>query len=163
MSNTTYSKEVFTKRQPDTVTATKLNQLRDDLSTAIAASGGGGGSFNPGTWTTLSLSSGWVAKITPQFRVESSGGTTPIVFARGAITMAAGAAATAFTFPSGARPPATRMVMVAGLEVEGQVLFHAQVATSGDVTITPVVRAVFTWPTTSSPTDVYLDALSFSL
>lgn len=37
-----YTKVVFTNRQPDTITAIKLNQLTEDLSQAIAAGGGGG-------------------------------------------------------------------------------------------------------------------------
>lgn len=121
-----------------------------------------GNLVQPGTWTTLSLATGWTVKITPQYRVEVNGSVST-VRCRGAVTQASGAASLAFTFPSGAIPSAVRMVMVAGLQTEGQTLYHVQVDASGNVTVTAVVRAVFTWPVTSTAQDVYLDSLAFSL
>jgi hypothetical protein len=40
--SSTYTNVAFTSSQPDQPTAIKLNKLRDDLSKAIAAAGGGG-------------------------------------------------------------------------------------------------------------------------
>ena len=54
------------------------------------------------------------------------------------------------------------MTGAAGAQTAGQMLLHAQVDTSGNVTVTPAVRAVFVWPAILA-TDVYLDGLTFSL
>jgi hypothetical protein len=86
-----------------------------------------------------------------------------MVVTRGKITQASGAALLAFTLPSGARPSLARMLMLAGMQTEGETIYHANVDTTGTVTITPVVRAVFTWPVTTTAQDIYLDGLSFSL
>jgi hypothetical protein len=97
-----------------------------------------------------------------QYRIETNG-AVQMVFCRGKITQAAGAALLAFTLPAAARPSTVRMLMLAGMQTEGETLFHANITTTGTVTVTPVVRAVFTWPVTTTAQDVYLDGLTFSL
>jgi hypothetical protein len=113
-----------------------------------------------GTWTTLTLASGWTGA--GQYKIQTDG-TVSMVSCRGKITQAAGAALLAFTFPVAGQPSAVRMLMLSGMQTEGETLYHANITTTGAVTITPVVRAVFTWPVTSTAQDVYLDGLTFSL
>ena len=65
-------------------------------------------SANPGTWTSLSLGTGWTAPVQAQFRVEVNGVVSTVYF-RGMIQAAYSAlGTTAFTAPTAAQPSMTR-------------------------------------------------------
>jgi hypothetical protein len=120
------------------------------------------GTVNPGSWTNLSYGTGWTQNTTAQYRVEVNG-TFSKVIAQGLINYASGAASLAFTLPAGARPGVTRGCVLAGFDSSGDVLlFNANVSVAGAVTILPMVRQSFVWPSATNGS-VYLDNLSFAL
>ena len=121
-----------------------------------------GNLVDPGTWTALTYSTGWTLGTTAQFRVETNGSFQKVI-AQGIINYANGAASLAFTLPVGARPGVARGCVVAGFDSSGDTqLFQANVATSGAVTIVPMVRQNFSWPSATNGS-VYLDNFVFSL
>jgi hypothetical protein len=121
-----------------------------------------GGTVNPGTWTALTYSTGWTQNTAAQFRVETNGSFQKVI-AQGIINYASGAASLAFTLPAGARPGVTRGCVLAGFDSSGDVLlFSAQVSVAGAVTILPLVRQAFVWPSATNGS-VYLDNLTFAL
>jgi hypothetical protein len=121
-----------------------------------------GGTVNPGTWTNLSYATGWTQNTTAQFRVETNGSFQKVI-CQGIINYASGAASLSFTLPVGARPGVTRGCVLAGFDSSGDVLlFSANVSTTGAVTILPMVRQSFVWPSATNGS-VYLDNLSFAL
>jgi hypothetical protein len=120
------------------------------------------GTVNPGTWTNLSYSTGWTQNTTAQYRVETNGSFQKVI-CQGIVNYASGAASLAFTLPAGARPGVTRGCVLAGFDSSGDVLlFSANVSTAGAVTILPMVRQSFVWPSATNGS-VYLDGLVFSL
>jgi hypothetical protein len=117
---------------------------------------------NPGTWTSLTYSTGWTQNTTAQYRVETNGSFQKLI-CQGIVDYASGAAALAFTLPAGARPSVARGCVVAGFDSSGDTqLFEASISTAGAVTITPMVRQAFSWPSATNGS-VYLDSLSFAL
>jgi hypothetical protein len=117
---------------------------------------------DPGTWTNLTYSTGWTQNTTAQFRVEVNGAFSTLK-AQGIINYASGAASLAFTLPAGARPSVARGCALSGFDSTGDVLlFSANIATTGAVTIYPIARQAFSWPSATNGS-VYLDSLSFSL
>ena len=120
----------------------------------------GGPVLDPGTWTTLTLGTGWSG--TGQYRLETNG-TIKTVFHRGLIVQAAGAAPLAFTLPVAVRPSAARGMPLAGFDATDVVLYHATIGTDGTVTIYPIVRNYFAWPVPANQQNVYLSGLTFSL
>jgi len=120
------------------------------------------GTVNPGTWTVLSYATGWSENTTARYRVETNGAFQKVI-CEGIVAYASGAAALAFTLPAGARPGVARGCALAGYDSTGDVLlFSANVAISGAVTIYPMVRQAFSWPSATNG-NVYLDNLSFAL
>jgi hypothetical protein len=120
------------------------------------------GTVNPGTWTALSYSTGWSENTTARYRVEINGAFQTL-FCEGIINYASGAAALAFTLPAGARPAVARGCALNGYDSSGDVqLFSANIATGGAVTIYPMVRQNFSWPSATNGS-VYLDSLTFAL
>jgi Collagen triple helix repeat (20 copies) len=124
--------------------------------------------IDTGTWTALSYGAGWSEVSTARFRLETTAGTVTVtrIFCQGTITQAAGAAALAFTLPSGARPAATRGCVLAGFQTgDGPdvVLYHATISSAGAVNIYPIAKRSFVWPIEADQQTVYLDNLSFNL
>ncbi len=120
------------------------------------------GTVNPGTWTNLSYGTGWTQNTTAQYRVETNGSFQKVI-CQGIINYASGAASLAFTLPAGARPGVTRGCVVSGVDSSGDTLLYSVgVVTSGAVTIVPMVRTAFSWPSATNGS-VYLDGLSFAL
>jgi len=120
------------------------------------------GTVNPGTWTNLTYSTGWSQNTTAQYRVEVNGSFSQVI-SQGIINYASGAAALAFTLPAGAQPGVKRGCVLNGFDSTGDVLlFSANIATSGAVTIYPMVRQNFAWPSATNGS-VYLEGLCFSL
>jgi hypothetical protein len=120
------------------------------------------GTVNPGTWTNLTYGTGWTQNTTAQYRVETNGSFQKVI-GQGIINYASGAASLAFTLPAGARPGVTRGCVLAGFDSSGDVLlFSAKVSTAGAVTILPMVRQSFAWPSATNGS-VYLDNLTFAL
>ena len=69
--------------------------------TTLLENQAGSSSYDPGTWTNLTMNSGWSDSAgNAQYRKDSAGR----VYLRGWITRTSGADNTAFTMPSGARP-----------------------------------------------------------
>jgi hypothetical protein len=117
---------------------------------------------NPGTWTNLSYGTGWTQNTTAQYRVETNGSFQKVI-CQGIVNYASGAASLAFTLPAGALPAVTRGCVLAGFDSSGDVLlFSANVSTAGAVTILPMVRQSFVWPSATNGS-VYLDNLTFAL
>lgn len=117
---------------------------------------------DPGTWTALSYGTGWTQNTTAQFRVETNGSFQKII-AQGIINYASGAVSLAFTLPAGARPGVVRGGVLNGFDSSGDVLlFSVNVATTGAVTILPMVRQAFVWPSATNGS-IYLDGLTFSI
>ena len=126
-----------------------------------------GTSANPGTWTSLSLGSGWTAPTQAQYRVEVNGAVSTVFF-RGMISAAyAALGTTAFTAPAGAQPSMTRSRVLAGAQATGTpsdvASYIASVASSGVCTIYFLCGAAFVWADPSQTQQVYLDGLSYSL
>jgi hypothetical protein len=120
------------------------------------------GTVNPGTWTNLTYSTGWTQNTTAQYRVETNGSFQKVI-CQGIVNYASGAASLAFTLPAGARPGVTRGCVLGGFDSSGDVLlFSANVSVAGAVTILPMVRQAFSWPSATNGS-VYLDGLVFSL
>jgi hypothetical protein len=121
----------------------------------------------PGTWTTPSFATGWSDGGQCAYRVQVLG-TVSTVFGRGIALQAAAAAALAFTLPSGAWPSAARVCHLAGYQNESDstqslVLYGVSVDTSGNVTITPIIKNNAVWTSSAQSQSVYLDSLTFSL
>jgi hypothetical protein len=120
------------------------------------------GTVNPGTWTNLSYGTGWTQNTVAQYRVETNGSFQKVI-CQGIINYASGAASLAFTLPAGAQPGVTRGCVLSGFDSSGDVLlFSANVSTTGAVTILPMCRQGFVWPSATNGS-VYLDNLSFAL
>jgi hypothetical protein len=120
------------------------------------------GTVNPGVWTNLSYGTGWTQNTTAQYRVETNGSFQKVI-CQGIVNYASGAASLAFTLPAGARPGVTRGCVLAGFDSSGDVLlFSANVSTAGAVTILPMCRQSFVWPSATNGS-VYLDNLTFAL
>jgi hypothetical protein len=124
-------------------------------------------SVNPGTWTALSLGSGWTAPTQAQYRVEVNGAVSTVYF-RGMIQAAYSAmGTTAFTAPAGAQPSMTRSAVLAGAQNTGTpsdvASYIASVASSGVCTIYFLGAGPFVWADPAQTQQVYLDGLSYSL
>jgi hypothetical protein len=122
---------------------------------------------DPGTWTNLSLGSGWTAPTQAQYRVEVKGGISTVYF-RGMIQVAfSGMATTAFTAPAGAQPSMTRFTVLAGAQATGTpsdvASYIVSVASSGVCTIYFLGAGPFTWADPAQTQQVYLDSLVYSL
>jgi hypothetical protein len=121
-----------------------------------------GNLVDPGTWTNLAYGTGWTQNTTAQYRIEVNGAFSKVI-AQGIINYASGAASLAFTLPAGARPGVTRGCVLSGFDSSGDVLlFSANVSVAGAVTILPMVRQSFVWPSATNGS-VYLDNLTFAL
>jgi hypothetical protein len=125
------------------------------------------GSVNPGTWTNLSLGTGWTAPTQAQYRVEVNGPVSTVHF-RGMLQAAYSALGTnAFTVPVGGQPSMTRCAVLGGAQNTGTATdvasYIASVATSGVCTIYPLTAGPFVWYDPAQTQQVYLDGLSYSL
>jgi hypothetical protein len=121
-----------------------------------------GNLVDPGAWTNLSYGTGWTQNTTAQYRIEVNGTFSKII-CQGIINYASGAASLAFTLPAGARPGITRGCVLSGFDSSGDVLlFSANVSLSGAVTILPMCRQSFVWPSATNGS-VYLENLTFAL
>jgi hypothetical protein len=134
---------------------------------ATGPQGPAGTSANPGTWTNLSLGTGWTAPTQAQYRVEVNGAVSTVHF-RGMIQAAYSAMGTAaFTAPAGALPSMTRSAVLAGAQNTGTpsdvASYIASVATSGVCTIYFLGAGPFVWADPAQTQQVYLDGLSYSL
>jgi hypothetical protein len=134
---------------------------------ATGAQGPPGTSANPGTWTSLSLGTGWTAPTQAQARVEVNGAVSVVHF-RGMIQAAYSAlGTTAFTAPAGALPSMTRSAVLGGAQNTGTpsdvASYIASVASSGVCTIYFLGAGPFVWADPSQTQQVYLDGLSYSL
>lgn len=121
----------------------------------------------PGTWTNLSLGSGWTAPTQAQYRVEAMG-TVSIVYFRGMIQAAYSAlGTTAFTAPAGAQPSMTRSCVLGGAQNTGTASdvasYLATVSSGGVCTIYFLCGAAFVWADPSQTQQIYLDGLFYSL
>jgi hypothetical protein len=126
-----------------------------------------GVSANPGTWTSLSLGSGWTAPTQAQYRVEINGAVSTVYF-RGMIQAAYAAMGTAaFTVPADGRPSIPRGRILAGAQATGNPVdvasYIASVLASGVCTIFFLGAGPFVWADPSQTQQVYLDGLSYSL
>jgi hypothetical protein len=126
-----------------------------------------GGLVNPGTWTNLSLGTGWTAPTQAQYRVEVNGAVS-IVHFRGMIQAAYSAlGTTAFTAPAGALPSMTRSAVLGGAQNTGSpsdiASYLATVSSAGVCTIYFLCAAAFVWADPSKTQQVYLDGFSYSL
>ena len=126
-----------------------------------------GVSANPGTWTSLSMGSGWTAPSQAQYRVEVNGAVSTVYF-RGMIQAAYSAmGSTAFTVPVAAQPSTSRGNVLAGAQATGTASdvasYIATVASSGACTIYFLGAGPFVWADPSQTQQVYLDSLSYSL
>jgi hypothetical protein len=126
-----------------------------------------GTSVDPGTWTTLSLGSGWTAPTQAQYRVEVNGAVSTVYF-RGMIQAAYSAlGTTAFTAPIGARPSMTRSSVLGGAQNTGTpsdvAVYLASVSSAGVATIYFLCGAAFVWADPSKTQQIYLDGLFYSL
>ena len=134
---------------------------------ATGPQGPPGTSALPGTWTSLSLSTGWTAPTQAQYRVEVNGAVSTVYF-RGAIQAAYSALGTpAFTVPAGAQPSMTRSAVLGGAQVTGTpsdiASYLASISSAGVCTIYFLCGAAFVWADPSKTQQVYLDGLSYSL
>jgi hypothetical protein len=125
------------------------------------------GSVNPGTWTNLSLGSGWTAPTQAQYRLEVNGAVSTVYF-RGMIQAAYSAmGTTAFTAPVGARPSMTRSCVLGGAQNTGTAgdvaSYLASISSAGVCTIYFLCAAAFVWADSSRTQQVYLDSLFYSL
>ena len=116
---------------------------------ATGPQGPPGTSANPGTWTSLSLGTGWTAPVQAQFRVEVNGVVSTVYF-RGMIQAAYSALGTsAFTAPAAAQPAMTRSRILAGAQNTGTpsdvASYIASVAASGVCTIYFLGAGPFVW------------------
>jgi hypothetical protein len=126
-----------------------------------------GNLVDPGTWTTLSLGSGWTAPVQAQYRVEVNGAVS-IIYFRGMIQAAYSAlGTTAFTAPAGARPSMVRSCVLGGAQNTGTASdiasYLASVSSAGVCTIYFLCAAAFVWADPSQTQQVYLDGLFYSL
>ena len=126
-----------------------------------------GVSADLGTWTNLSLGSGWTAPTQAQYRIETNGAISTVYF-RGMIQASyATLGSTAFTAPAGARPSMSRSCVLSGAQNTGTpsdvASYIASVAASGVCTIYFLCGAAFVWADPSQTQQVYLDGLSYSL
>jgi hypothetical protein len=125
------------------------------------------GSVNPGTWTNLSLGTGWTAPIQAQYRVEINGAVSTVYF-RGMIQAAYSAlGTTAFTLGASAQPSMTRSCVLGGAQATGTpsdvASYVASVAPSGVCTIYFLGAGPFVWADPAQTQAVYLDGLFYSL
>jgi hypothetical protein len=125
------------------------------------------GSVNPGTWTTLSLGTGWTAPVQAQYRVEVNGAVSTVYF-RGMIQAAYSAmGTTAFTLGAGAFPSMTRSSVLGGVQATGTpsdvASYVASVSSAGVCTIYFLGAGPFVWADPAQTQQVYLDGLSYSL
>ncbi|SRR6266403_172864 len=126
-----------------------------------------GTSANPGTWTNLSLGTGWTAPAQAQYRVEVNGAVSTVHF-RGMIQAAYSAlGTTAFTAPAGAQPSMTRSCVLGGAQATGTpsdvASYIASVAATGVCTIYFLGASSFVWADPTQTQQVYLDSLVYSL
>ena len=122
---------------------------------------------NPGTWTSLSLGSGWTVPVQAQYRVEINGAVSTVYF-RGMIQAAYSAmGTTAFTVPAGAQPSMTRGCVLAGAQNTGTASdvasFIVSISTGGNCIIFFLSAGPFVWADPAQTQQVYLDGLSYSL
>jgi hypothetical protein len=125
------------------------------------------GSVNPGTWTTLSLGTGWTAPTQAQYRVEVNGAVSTVYF-RGMIQGAYSViGTTAFTVPAGGQPSMSRRAVLAGAQNTGTATdvasYVADVSSAGVCTIYALTAGPFVWYDPAQTQQVYLDGLSYSL
>jgi hypothetical protein len=125
------------------------------------------GSVNPGTWTNLSLGTGWTAPTQAQYRVEVNGAVSTVYF-RGMIQAAYSAlGTTAFTAPAGAQPSMTRSCVLGGAQNTGTASdvasYIASVSSAGVATIYFLAASAFVWADPAQTQQVYLDGLFYSL
>lgn len=125
------------------------------------------GSVNPGTWTNLSLGTGWTAPTQAQYRVEVNGAVSTVYF-RGMIQAAYSAlGTTAFTVPSGALPSMTRSCVLGGAQNTGTpsdvASYVASMSSAGICTIFFLGAGPFVWADPAQTQQVYLDGLLYSL
>jgi hypothetical protein len=102
---------------------------------------------------------------TARYRIHVVGSVSTI-YCKGTIAQAVGAAQLAFTFPAGAQPASIRRVTLAGFQTgdgDDVVIYHATVATNGQVTIYAMLKNAFTWAIQADQQTVSLDSLIFSL
>jgi Collagen triple helix repeat (20 copies) len=126
-----------------------------------------GTSVDAGTWTALSLGSGWSAPVQAQYRIEVNGVVSTVYF-RGMIQAAYSALGTiAFTAPVGARPSMTRSSVLGGAQNTGTpsdvAVYLASVSSAGVVIIYFLCGAAFVWADPSKTQQIYLDGLFYSL
>jgi hypothetical protein len=122
---------------------------------------------NPGTWTTLSLGTGWTAPVQAQYRVEVNGAVSTVYF-RGMIQGAYSViGTTAFTVPAGGQPSMTRSQLLSGAQNTGTATdvasYVANVSSAGVCTIYALTAGPFVWYDPAQTQQVYLDGLSYSL
>jgi hypothetical protein len=122
---------------------------------------------DPGTWTNLSLGTGWTAPTQAQYRVEVNGAVSTVRF-RGMIQAAYSAmGTTAFTAPAGAQPSMTRSCVLGGAQNTGTpsdvASYLASVSSAGVATIYFLAASAFVWADPAQTQAVYLDGLFYSL
>lgn len=121
----------------------------------------------PGTWTNLSLGTGWTAPVQAQYRVEVNGAVSTVFF-RGMIQAAYSAmGTTAFTLGAGAQPSMTRSCVLGGAQNTGTpsdvASYIASVTSAGVATIYFLAASAFVWADPAQTQQVYLDGLFYSL
>jgi hypothetical protein len=126
-----------------------------------------GNLVDPGTWTNLSLGTGWTAPTQAQYRVEVNGAVSTVRF-RGMIQAAYGAlGTTAFTAPAGAQPSMTRSCVLGGAQNTGTASdvasYIVSVSSAGVATIYFLAASAFVWADPAQTQQVYLDGLFYSL
>ena len=120
-----------------------------------------------GTWTNLSLGTGWTAPVQGQYQIQISG-TTTMVYFRGMIQAAYSAlGTTAFTVSAGAQPSMSRFCVLGGAQNTGTpsdvASYLATVSSSGVCVIYFLCGAALTWADPTKTQQVNLDGLFYSL
>jgi hypothetical protein len=125
------------------------------------------GSVNPGTWTNLSLGSGWTAPTQAQYRVEVNGAVSTVYF-RGTIQSSyANLSTSPFTVPAIGQPSMTRQSVLAGAQNTGTAsdvaAYIATISSAGVCSIYFLTGGPFVWADPAQTQLIALDGLQYSL
>lgn len=125
------------------------------------------GTVDPGTWTALTLQTGWSAPSQAEYRVQTIGAIKTVFF-RGFVQAAYSALGTVIAnLPSLVRPSVPRIECLGGAQSTGTpsdvAAYILSVSTGGDLVAYFLSGGQFVWPDPSKTQLIYLDGLVFSL
>jgi hypothetical protein len=147
--------------------APKLNGNAGTYLDGTGTFSGVSGSVNPGTWTNLSLGSGWTAPTQAQYRVEVNGAVSTVYF-RGTIQSSyANLSTSPFTVPAIGQPSMTRRSVLAGAQNTGTAsdvaAYIATISSAGVCSIYFLTGGPFAWADPAQTQIIALDGLQYSL